>query len=108
MQSLEDLMNNLREFILNQSTKINELFTKNVLKSFWNDWHIHVWNSNKSFTKFTGNEVALFVSNIENVIDFINNNFFIVDKTRAIITGMRTWVSIFKFLGITYINDSSK
>ena len=102
------LMNNLREFMMNQSTEIIETFNRTVLKCFWNVWHIHVWNNMKSFSKFTGNELALFVSNVSKVNEFISNNFIDVQETRDLMSGLSKWKDIFKFLGITIIDNEQQ
>ena len=97
------LMSTVRNFILNQSTNTIERFSKLVLKSFWNDYHLYVWNNKKSFASLVGNELALFVSNIDEVVEFFNSNFVTTPITNSICNGLKIWLRIFKFLGITYL-----
>ena len=42
-----------------------------VMKLFWNNFHIEVWNINKAFISFKGVDILAFITNIPNVINFI-------------------------------------
>ena len=65
-----------------------------------------MWSNNKKFSSFQGKELALFVSNIPKVCQFLSDNFIITDYLRDIKTAMTLWMKLFKFLGITRIEDN--
>ena len=83
-------------------------FCKNVLKKFWNDYHLYIWTNNKYFSTFQGNELALFVANVDKIIDFLKSKFVFTSKIDDIAKVLSLWVDIFRFLGITYITDNEK
>ena len=101
------LMGWLRNFILGQSSVVVQDFSVNILKMFWNDFHIYVWQNKKNFSSFLGNEVALFVGNSNLIIEFLQRRFIPTNETRAFIEALRLWKKMFKFLSITYINSDS-
>ena len=100
------LMSWLRELILNQSIEKIHAFT-DVLSSFWNDYHLFVWRTGKPFTSFQGNELALFVANINTVCKFLNTELVQTTVVNDITKGLKLWVDLFKFLGITNIDVNS-
>ena len=100
------LMNYLRKFMLNQSITIMNDFSKTILKSFWNDFHIYVWKNKKSFACFQGNEIALFVGNTDSVLSFLERSFVPTTQVSDIIESLKLWFKIFKFLGTTYLDDT--
>ena len=99
------LMSTVRGFMLNQSTDVIALFSQSVLKKFWNDYHLYLWNNNKSFSSMVGNELALFVASTEDIVKFFNDNFVQTDNVKHMCVGLKTCVKLFKFLGITYLGD---
>lgn len=102
------LMGSLRSFLLNQSTDVIESFATTVLRKFWNDYHLYVWKNKKNFSSFLGNEIALFVGNVSLVVEFIQNSLISTNQTRDIVQGLTLWVSVFKFLGLTYIVEGEE
>ena len=52
-----------------------------------------------------GNELALFVASSEDIVKFFHDNFVQTDNVRHTCIGLKTWVKLFKFLGITYLGD---
>ena len=102
------LMTYLRNFMLDQADSITAEFCKNVLKKFWNDYHLYIWTNNKYFSTFQGNELALFVANVDKIIDFLKSKFVFTSKIDDIAKVLSLWVDIFRFLGITYITDNEK
>ena len=99
------LMTFLREFILNQSESIIKDFSKQVLRTIWNDYHLYVWTNEKKFSSFLGNELALFVATIDGILDFLKSNFIEASTILDICQALSLWKKIFKFLGVTYVED---
>lgn len=65
-----------------------------------------VWDINKKFSSFQGNELALFVSNIPKIISFITSEFDCdVQHVRNLKEMLWLWHYIPKFLGITNIDN---
>ena len=46
-----------------------------MMKLFWTDFHIEVWNLNKGFTSFKCMDILAVITNIPNVIHFIKTKF---------------------------------
>ena len=83
------LMNWLRTFLLKQSTEVVEDFSANILKKVWNDFHLYVWRNRKSFASFQGNELALFVGNIEQIAQFLESHFQSTNEIEDFIHSLR-------------------
>ena len=62
----------------------------------------------KSFSSFMGNEIALFVASIKDIVLFLNNTFVSSQHLDDICLGLNLWVKIFKFLGKTYIIENEE
>ena len=101
------LMNYLREFILRQNNTVC-VQIENILRTFWNDFHIHVWKHKKKFSLFQGNELALFVANSNTIIDFLAKTFVQIQEVQDIQSSLRIWMRIFKFLSITTIKEGTE
>ena len=100
------LMGYLRKFLLNQSTDVIDDFLKVVLKKFWKDFHLFVWKNKKDFSSFVGNELALFVGNTKRVVQFLSDKFEDDnEQVNHIKKGLKLWLKVLKFLGITYIQN---
>ena len=69
----------VRHFILSQSCNIIYKFETELLSTFWKDYHILVWNLNKKFNAFTGEEVKAFIRNLHLVIGFLEDTFEITE-----------------------------
>ena len=101
------LMTHLRLFLLNQATEVINLFQDTVLKVFWKDFHLYVWQNKKNFSSFLGNEIALFVANFELIVTFLEENIVITKEVEHIQRGLQLWRDIFKFLGVTYLEEGN-
>ena len=101
------LMGYLRRFMLNQSNDMFDDFMNGVLKNFWNDFHLYVWKNKKNFSSFLGNELALFVSNVGAIVQFLDSNFTETNEVKDMKDAFELWVSLFKFLGMTVIGEDS-
>ena len=102
------LMNWVRLFLLNHPGIIIDTFATTVLSKFWNEYLIHVWNSNKNFSSFQGNEIALFVGNVEIIVEFINTHISESLTRLRVCNGVLLWKRIFKFMSQTWIADRDK
>ena len=100
------LMGYIRKFMLNQSTDLLDQFINDVLKNFWRDFHLYVWKNKKNFSSFLGNELALFVANVQSIVAFLELNFVETNEIEDIKKSLLLWVQIFKFLGITVVRNS--
>ena len=103
------LMTHLRNFILDQSNDVIELFQTKVLRKFWNDFHLYVWKNKKNFASFQGNELALFVGNSDIIVTFFDSH---MESTTPLVKDiteyLKLWLSIFRFLRITYIEEGGE
>lgn len=98
------LMGWLRTFIMSQSTQVIEDCVK-ILRKIWNDFHIFVWMNKKNFSSFCGNELALFVSIERELHSYLQENLEMNDELEKFLNGYELWTKIFKFLGVTYIEE---
>ena len=94
-----NLMSYLQKFLLNQPGGIQENF-KLILKTFWNEYHLYCWENKKSFASFQGNELALFVANESNIKLFLEQHLVMTARLRDILSSLKIFKDIFKFLGI--------
>eukprot|EP00978_Attheya_sp_CCMP212_P039270 scaffold202834_cov44-Attheya_sp.AAC.1 len=62
------------KFMMLQTKEIMDEYTQ-LMKLFWTDFHIEVWNLNKAFTSFKGVDIKEFISNIPNMINFIKTKY---------------------------------
>jgi hypothetical protein len=97
------LMAYLRNIVLDFSQAVREQFEKTVLRTIWKDFHIYVWNNNKNFSSFQGNELALFVSSTDIIVQWIDSDIELNPLMEDIKDALKLWKEIFKFLGTTYI-----
>ena len=98
------LIGHLRKILLNQSTEVIDNFCSEVLRKFWNDYHLYVWRNKKNFSSFVGNEIAVFVANIGLIQDFFQENLVETNEIKDFRKALGLWKKIFKFLSITYID----
>ena len=96
------LMTYLRSFMLNQEPTVVEEF-QNVLRKFWNEYHIFIWNNRKKFSSFHGNELALFTGNVTLITTFMKNYLVPTRTINDIMDGLNIWVKLFKFVGYTHL-----
>ena len=99
------LMNFIRNFLLQQASDVSALFTRQILRQFYNDYHIYVWNNKTNFASFLGNEIALFVANSTNIINFLKDTLVETGTVTDIITALTCWIKIWHFLRISHLQD---
>ena len=102
------LMNNLRKFMMKQSVEIMETFSDDVLSKIWPDYHVLVWNLNKSFQQFNGGELLQFIKSTQLIVDFLKKTFRATDLLTNLCKGLLLWEKITPFLVITKIGDKIK
>ena len=98
-----------------QSDDIRKQFLREVLSKFWNEFHLLVWKTGRKFSSFQGNELALFVANIELINQFLQTNLVPTSSVTSILEGLKLWVELFSFLGksridtgMDYLNEVDK
>ena len=97
-----------RRIVLKHSTSIVKLFTEEVLKSMYNDFHIYCWNNGLNFNKFKGHDLSMFVFKIKKVITFSNKYLMITQEINNLLCGLDCLQDVFSFLSISYINDKNE
>jgi DNA-directed RNA polymerase subunit M/transcription elongation factor TFIIS len=109
------LMESLRILLDEQSDDIRKQFLREVLSKFWNEFHLLVWKTGRKFSSFQGNELALFVANIELINQFLQTNLVPTSSVTSILQGLNLWVVLFSFLGksridtgMDYLNEVDK
>ena len=102
------LMSWLRNFLLNSSTSARTNFSIHILSKFWNQYHLFVWRTNKAFSSFQGNELALFIANISSIKNYLVQNFVQDNDINNFVLALNLWESMFKFLGITHISKEQE
>ena len=90
-------------FVMNHSLDVGYKFNKEVLSTFWNDYHIFCWNNKSNFASFQGNDLALFIANGKRVSDYLEHNFVNTCLRNNITSSLLLLSPIFLFLSITYI-----
>ena len=97
-------MSYLRTFILNQSRSVIDSINR-LLGSFWNDYHLFVWNTNKSCSSFQGPELRKFVDHTYDIVSFLEKTFEATEHLQHISDSLRLWKQIFIFLDISHVRD---
>ena len=94
------LMSRLRLFIRDQMPDLMERFST-VLKTFWGNCNVQVWENNKDFSNFKGDEIKSFVDNIEHINVFLDKAFETTNHLKNVMACLKLWQDINKFLSIT-------
>ena len=100
-------MTTMKNFILDQSTEIISSFFQSALKNILEcSPYIHIYGTRRraSLNGF-GNEKALFVAAIEDIVKIFNRNFAYINQERCICTGLSTWIKLFKFIVRTFCDQ---
>jgi hypothetical protein len=98
------LMTTLRKFLMMQSQEVMDEFTA-VLNMFWTPYQIEVWNLNKAFTSFKGEEILAFIRNIPEVIQFMKSTFTACDYLDTFCKSLSIWAELSRFIHIVQIPD---
>ena len=101
-------MTDLRRFVLRRSSEQIKMFSENILRTFWGNYHVYCWNNKMNFSKFEGTELSLFVENIPLICEYLEKSFISTENLKMFTEGLRTLPMIFSFLKLSYIEDSKK
>ena len=102
------LMTYVRNFILQQSNDCIELFQSRILSKIFNTYHLYCWRNKKSFSSFSGNELAIFVGHTTKIIEFIKEQLVVTPKVDDISKALQLWHDIFHFLGLSFIKEGEE
>jgi hypothetical protein len=93
-----------RTFVISQSTEFIDVFNNN-LYTFWGKYHVTVWNHNKPFSSFHGNELHVWIKNIPKTIAILREHFELTPHVVHICLLLETYSKIVPFLHITKIGN---
>ena len=99
------VMNHVRTLILKHSTATVKAFTDNVLSSFWSNFHVYCWNNKLKFSKFQGNDLALFIVNINKVTRFLSEKLANTSEVTNLVGGLSCMPDLFQFMAISHIQN---
>ena len=102
----KNLIAYVRDFVLSQSTEFMDTFHTH-LRTFWGEFHMFVWEENRPFAKFQGNELASWHDKIPATIALIRSHFDEneSEQVKFIILLLQSWHGMTEFLGLTKVND---
>ena len=69
------LLSNLCNFLMMHSAELNMDFSTTILKTFWSNHNVLVWNLNKNFQSFVGTKLLVFIANIPIIVGFFKIKF---------------------------------
>ena len=93
-----------RTFVISQGTDFIDVFNNN-LYTFWGKYHVTVWNHNKPFSSFHGNELHAWIKNIPTTIAILREHFELTPHVVQICLLLETYSKIVPFLNITEIDN---
>ena len=77
----------------------------NVLSSFWDEFQLLVWKSNKDFSILKGAQIKKFVTNSPKVAKLMGDNLVMTDDIEYLCKGLELWFDIESFLKISTVKD---
>ena len=98
------VMKHLRQFMLRQTTELMGQFS-DLLRTFWSENNVLIWNLNKKFQSFNGLELLLFNKNSKKIVEFLKDSFHDTNVLRDLCNGILLWAEITPFLVLTTINN---
>lgn len=98
------LMSYLRKFLMSMTTDLMEMFS-NLLRTFWSEYNVLVWNMNQPFSCFIGMELLAFINNSDILVSFLKSNFCETDTLKDLCDELMVWKDISPFLVITEITN---
>ena len=102
---IRKIMSSIRKLMLKQSSNMIKDFTDNVLRTFMPTYLVWCWNNKVHFSVFKGNDLFLFVSQSEVIIDFLTKRLVQTEEVKGILVGLSKLRPICKFLTMTYIES---
>lgn len=102
---IRKIMSSIRKLMLKQSSNVIKDFTDNVLRTFMTTYLVWCWNNKVQFSVFKGNDLFLFVSKSEVIIEFLKKRLFQTEEVKGIVIGISKLRPITKFMTMTYIDS---
>ena len=100
-----NLLSYLCKYILLQSQEVIESSTSTAISKFWNELHLYVWSTNKSFSLIQGKKLEFFVETMQVVVSFLKGTFVNSEYLLSIITALNLWGKMSKFFNISRIDN---
>jgi hypothetical protein len=101
---LRKVMNAVRDSVNSMSTELKIEFTDNVLRTFFQDFHLYCWNCNFSFGRLQGTELFKFLENVELVASFLQRRMGQSERIKRLASAMMLMPRIFNFINTSYID----
>ena len=95
-----------RKFVLSQEQAFIDTFN-NHLRTFWGEYHLFVWNNDKPFSSFHGNELKLWTKNIPKTVAVIRENFETTEQVANLCLLLTTFAKLPDFWNMTEIENES-
>ena len=96
-----------RTFVISKSIEFIDVFN-NHLNNFWGKYHVTVWNHNKPFSSFHGNELHIWIQNIAKTSAILREHFELTPHVQRICLLLETYSKIVTFLNVTKIANSEE
>ena len=97
-------MNYTRDFVFMLSCDFQTKFY-NVLTSFWGEFQLLVWKTNKEFSIFKGDHFKKFVTNCPKMAKLMRDNLVMTKDIEYLCKGLELWCDMESFLKISKVKD---
>ena len=97
----------IRDFVISQTQPFIDTFNTH-LRNFWGEYHLFVWNNNRNFSSFHGNELHDWLKKIPKSIAILRANFEPTDHINNLCLLLSTYAKLPTFWNITEITMSNK
>ena len=97
-------MTYLYSYLTKTTTDLREEFSM-VLRNFWSDYNVLIWNMGRPFTSFVGSELLDFIKNTDLVVSFLKENYAETETLHDLCNALLVWTKITPFLVIVQIED---
>ena len=77
----------------------------NVLASFWDEFQLLVWKTNKDVSIFKGDHFKKFVVNCPKIAKLMRDNLVMTKDIKHLCKGLELWFEIESFLKISKVRD---
>ena len=98
------MMAYLQGFILGTTPDLIEEFNA-IISDIWSTYNVLLFNMNKTFQAFQGEELLLFIKTIPKITKWLNKSFVETPNLKGICDGLTLWEQITPFLVITCIDN---
>ena len=97
-------MNYTRDFVFMLSCDFQTKFY-NVLASFWDEFQLLVWKTNKEFSIFKGDQFKKIVTNCPEIAKLMRDNLVMTKDIEYLCIGLELWCEMESFLKISKVKD---